>query len=111
MQGQGRRQPFAIHIGIHAAIGVAGDVAQACALARLFVEAMDGQDRKHLVNRPGVRHRLKHAEVADVLSRELPTQVRDVIGHLAGLESAGQGFNILCNLPVQRIRCGFDIEL
>ena len=74
----------------------------------LLVQAVDGHDREQLVDRPAVRQRLEHGEIAEVGIRQDGFQIRQFLGAFleapAGIADAGAGG------PVQPLREGAEFK-
>ena len=62
------------------AVGGAGQVRQHGAAARLLVQPLEGHDREHLADGPGVREGLEHRHVQEHRVREGLLEIVEVLG-------------------------------
>jgi hypothetical protein len=67
MHGQRMAERPRLHIGIDAAVGIAGQVGDHAVTQRTFIQTRDRHDRKHLVDGPDVGYGFEHREVDEVL--------------------------------------------
>ena len=74
MHRHGRFDRLLVDILRDLAVGVAGQILQHGATGRLFGQAVDRRDRQQLADGPGIRQRLEHREIAEVLVGQLLAQ-------------------------------------
>src|SRR5256714_1432321 len=87
------------HEVIDLAIGVAGDVGEHGGAGGTLLQAVYGQDREQVVDRPAVRERLEHREVAEIGVRENRLQVLELLRQT--LELAAGVADLRAGGPVQ----------
>ena len=96
MQLEGAFDVVQVDEPVDLAVRVAGDVGQDAATDRLLVESVNGHDREQLLDRPGVGHRLKRGEVAEIRVRQNPLEPEQLFRHVVHLANHAQ------NAPTQR---------
>jgi hypothetical protein len=65
--GQADIHAIGIDVLIDAPVRVTGEIGNHAAPVRFALKATDRHDRKHLLDRPDVRHRFEHRKVDEVL--------------------------------------------
>ena len=67
----------------HLAIGITGNISNRCHNVRLLTEPLQRHDRKELIDRPGVRHRLKEREVGKISLAQTQMESLQIIGNFS----------------------------
>ena len=102
MKRQGALHVTAVDKLIDFAIGITGNIAEHGVLRRLFIEAMDRQHRKELLDRPAIWHALEKREIAEVGIGKRRVDAFEFLGEK--IQLASQLLDLAADRPVHVFR-------
>ena len=84
--------------GVDPPIRVTGNICKRCVTIGLFMQTVKGHNWKHLINGPGVGHRLKYRKIAEIFIGQFGFKIADIIRQK--FQPGTEFFNFTANAPV-----------